>query len=121
MAEIGTFDVLGLLTSYLSSTLNVNVSTEIPDEIPEKFISIYRTGGVRQDIRNDTPQITMRVYARTELEAWELASNVRSSIQKLPALTPDVLSVAESGVRLMNPTMKTHRAYELVFFLTTTI
>lgn len=121
MANIGYFDVLALLQSYLSESIGVPVSSEYPDEPPEEFITIRRIGGNRKDIRNDTPQVVVRVFSTTEAKAWGLVCHVREAMAKLPTLTPDVIRVKESVCSIQNPKDKSHRAYYLLFFLTTTI
>lgn len=121
MAEIGEYDIIAELQAYLSDALGVPVSSELPPVLPKEFVTIKRTGGVRVGIRNDTPQVAVRVYSDTEVNAWELAKRIRRAMFELPSLTPDVLRVAESSVSVSNPESKAHRGYFLLFFLTTTI
>lgn len=119
MAEIGTFDILSLLTSYLRDVTGVPVASEVPEERPARFVSVFRDGGARVDVRFDTPRITIWAWGESEADAYALVNQVRTAMAALPSIDPRVTSVLETTTRINNHSSG-HRRYEAGFVLRTT-
>ena len=64
------------IVRYLSSRLSVPVSTNVPKERPPSFVTVERMGGGVSYGVIDSPQVTVRAWARTDYEASELAYEV---------------------------------------------
>lgn len=58
----------------------LRISSRVPDPRPAAWLRIMRTGGQRETIVSDRPQITMEAWAATETEAVELLGNARAYI-----------------------------------------
>jgi len=119
MAVIGEFDVLSLLVTYLSEETGVPVRTEVPEERPDVFVSVFRDGGVRSDIRFDRPRVTIWAWAKSETEAYSLVNAIRNAMAELPAKCVEVSSAAEQSTRVNNHSSG-HRRYESTWSLMTT-
>lgn len=62
--------------AYLKTVLpNIRSATNVPDERPDTWIQVTRTGGP-QDLAHDHAQITFHVWAPTRAKAAALAADV---------------------------------------------
>lgn len=86
MREVIVFpDIEQLLVDWLTEHLpeygyTVPVSTQIPDERPESFVTVPRVGGPRRNLVVDSPTISCDSYAIRPKPALELAQVVRGII-----------------------------------------
>lgn len=71
-----SYDVLADLTRYLSAKLGIPVSTQVPKNTPDEFVTIERTGGTA-GVGYDNPNLAVQVWSTTDAKAYTLALAVR--------------------------------------------
>ena len=83
-------DSEALLSNYLQANLpsligSVHVGTEVPNprNDDEGFIRIIRTGGPRQTLVSDGPQITLEAWAYNAERAYQIITNARALLHAL--------------------------------------
>lgn len=64
--------------TYLSTELaargvTADVSVQVPDVMPEKMVQVTLTGGTRENMITDRPQLTVECSAGSTIEASDLA------------------------------------------------
>lgn len=60
------------IVSLLSANLHVPVSTKIPDDRPEKFVTVQRIGGGMQNPVTDRVQVAIQAWDGSEVDAERL-------------------------------------------------
>ena len=90
-----SFDVIAALRTWLSSATGVGVYAAPPEERPDEFITIERTGGGAERGR-DLPSLAVQAWAPTEAEAYALALEVRDLF--IWNATMEVASISGSEV-----------------------
>lgn len=74
-------DIEELLVGWVPTVVaDVPVSTEIPNPRPSKFIRLIRTGGPRQGLVTDQPQVTFECWADRSTAASALAGELRPHV-----------------------------------------
>lgn len=116
---MATFDVLALLCKKLSEATTLLTATEVPEKRPEKFITVYRDGGPRDQLF-DSPIITVQTWAASDADAYQLALDVRAVIEGLANTSVPIRDVSQQSLRVNNYKDGTHR-YEAVYYLTTNL
>ena len=119
MTAIGSFDILAVLRSALEGACGVPVMTEVPEQRPERFVSVFRSGGFRTDVRYDHSRITIWAWAESEAEAYALINKARTAMDGLPTMYADVSATSESSTRVNNHTSG-HRRYESIWSVVAT-
>lgn len=66
------FDAVAALVAWLPGKCGVPVSSKVPEERPERFVTVERTGGARS-IGSDRPALAVQAWAQTDAEAAQLA------------------------------------------------
>ncbi|MGW9021264.1 hypothetical protein ACWGOE_07270 [Leucobacter chromiiresistens] len=64
----------------------VEVATEVPNPMPERFIKVDRTGGRRTNKVTERVQLTVLVWAPTKTEASDLAQEARGDLDELDSV-----------------------------------
>lgn len=93
MNEVIVFpDAVALLIGYLDEQLDgygitAPVHRQIPEERPAEFVRVLLTGGVRDTLVTDTPQVTFEAWAATAPRAHDIAQIARALVNALPGRT----------------------------------
>lgn len=99
------------LTSIDDDTL---VTNKVPADRPASFVKVFRTGGARQTMVSDFPEVTVESWAPTDTEAHDRAQLARAYVHAMRGTSPagvPVYKVTESGgpVNLPDPDSKSQR------------
>ena len=92
MANIEKF-----LIDYLRPLLpDVTVASDVPNQRPEKLVTIERTGGGADSIVLDRPLIMVQCWASSRVKACDLAATVDSLLLDIDAI--DLCSIERTGL-----------------------
>lgn len=91
-------DAVLIVTAWLRSELELDgepvpVVTLVPDPRPDRFVIIYRTGGVRRDLVTDLAQVTVEAWGADEKAAHDLAQHARALVHAMPGEVIDGTTV----------------------------
>lgn len=114
-------DILEILVKYLHEKTGVPTSTEVPPEIPDEYISIFRDGGFRQLIRYESSTITIYAWGRDDAQAYRLMQKIRKAMMDLPKEVLEVSHVEENVISVNDLTIDNRRRYEGLFFILSTL
>ncbi len=105
-----------IVLQYLSSALDVPVVLEIPENPPETFVFLEKTGGgEREFIVSST--IAVQSYAPSLSRAAELNEKVKMAMRNLITLD-SVARVQLNSDYPFNDTTRKRRRYQAVFDIT---
>src|SRR5690606_15009119 len=82
------------------ASVEVPVRGKVPDPRPDSFVTVRRTGGVRQSMVSDAAQLTVECWASSDEAAHDLAQTCRAILLALSGSTVDdvpVYRVSEVG------------------------
>lgn len=69
-------DIEQIVIDYLTEHIDVPVYAEVPNPRPPSFVTVERTGGPHKSIGLDQPLVAVQAWAKTRVEASELAYEV---------------------------------------------
>lgn len=102
--------------NYLKSALGTPVYFEIPEDAPEQFVLLEKTGSSRNN-RIDSATFAIQSYAETMYKAAQLNDRVKAAMDAMP-YTENVGRVAlNSDYNYTDTTSKRYR-YQAVYDLT---
>lgn len=111
-------DAEALVIAYLAPYLGgVPVGTRIPDKRPSLFLRVLRTGGPRETLVSDRPQITLEAWADKETVALGLLQLARAWLNRADGLIFGVEELSGPG-NLPDPTSAQTR-YTMSFMVRT--
>lgn len=76
-------DVLVTVIGHLNDSLTPPVSSKVPSDRPNSFVTVRRTGGVMQTRVSDAPQLTIECWAGSDIAAYGLAADVRKLLHEM--------------------------------------
>lgn len=101
-----------IVIQYLKNYLNWSVTGEVPDSLPDKFITVERSGGAREAMVLDMAEIQVSVYSKnSKLEAAVMADQIADI---MPSLVKDYEDVTRSKVNSIiqfDDTVRKYRRY----------
>lgn len=101
---------------FLTASLAWPVYMEEPEDAPEKFIIIRKTGGGRRDLISSA-MFAVQSYAGTLLEAAEMNEAVKAVLDRLTEL--DSIAASRYNTDYIYPdTAKKRRRYQAVYEIT---
>jgi hypothetical protein len=59
----------------------MSVTSRVPKPRPDRFVLVFRTGGVEQTVVSEQAQLTIECWASTDTEAHDLAQVVRGIVR----------------------------------------
>lgn len=74
------FDVITALCAYLFKKVGIDCYSYPPDERPDEFITIERTGGA-YSLAKDEPNLAVQCWSTTETDAYTLALATREALR----------------------------------------
>lgn len=89
-------DTVVIAALHLALTARADTATVVsfvPDQRPDRFVVIRRTGGPRRDPIVDNAQITIDCWDATDVDAHDLAQLVRALIGAMPGHTYNGVAV----------------------------
>lgn len=101
---------------YLDSVLPVDVYMERPEDAPESYVLVEKTGSQRTDYVYTTT-FAFQSYAPTLLEAAQLNEKVKAAIFDITVTDSISAAKIQSDYNFTNPATKQPR-YQAVFELT---
>lgn len=101
---------------YLDSVLPVDVYMERPEDAPESYVLVEKTGSQRTDYIYTTT-FAFQSYAPTLLEAAQLNEKVKAAIFDITVTDSISAATIQSDYNFTNPATKQPR-YQAVFDLT---
>lgn len=102
--------------AYLNNRINVSVYAEMPENKPDKFIIVEKTGSSRVN-RVNHATIALQSYAPSMLEASELNEEVKEVMDGIIILSNISSSRLNSDYNFTNSADKRYR-YQAVYELT---
>lgn len=93
MSDIVVFpDAVAVTIGYLSDELGdrgseAEVVKDVPDPRPDVFVTILRSGGVRQTVVSDNAVLIVECWAQTSADAHDLAQLCRALLHAMPGTT----------------------------------
>lgn len=101
--------------NYLTSELNVPVFMETPENIPESYVLVEKTGSGRDDLIHNAT-FAIQSYAASLYGAAVLNELVKDAMFRIIETEDVSRSELNSDYNFTNPTTKQHR-YQAVFDL----
>lgn len=98
--------------------LNIRSSLAVPEDRPQRFITVERTGGPGEWFR-DIPTLAVQVWAPYQYEAGDLAAVVARVARGVVAL-PNVAKCKPTSVHNFPDPYSKHHRYQIVLELVTT-
>lgn len=80
-------DAEALAVTWLSSRLDKQVGTKVPDPRPSQCVKVVATGGTRRDLAYREAQLTFECWADNETDAADLAALVDAHMNAAEAET----------------------------------
>lgn len=102
-----------IILDYLSETLTEPVYMEVPEDAPERYITIERTGSSTTDLI-ETVTLVVQSNAESLYEAAELNERVKAAMRDSVAL-PTVSRCALNSDYNYTDTAKKHYRYQAVY------
>lgn len=89
MTEIITFpDAEALTVLHLMSVVTgAYVSSDAPDPLPARLVTIQRVGGTKQNLVTDAPLLIIQAWSRDKGDAYDLCKLVRAHVDAMPGNT----------------------------------
>lgn len=113
-------NVQGDLRKRLADAFSpVEVKVNVPENRPEKLITVTREGGYRVNKLQDSPGIGIYCYAPTEQQAWELADKVADFMESLSFADGYELVAQETMYSDPDPYVKNQPRWYLSYTITT--
>ena len=109
-------DIISYLIDALSG-LNVRVASLVPSNRPLPLIVVSREGGGSEYFGFDYPLISIRVYHKTDAEAYALALRVKDILFELED-NPELTEVNLSGLVCISSSPD-EVIYQLTYYLST--
>lgn len=111
-----------LLVDWLNANpstarLNIEAFLDVPEDRPERFITVERTGGPGDWIR-DSPLLAVQVWALHRYEAGDLAEAVAKALREAVAL-PNVARVRVNSLYNFPDPESRQPRYQIVLELVT--
>lgn len=108
-----------IVLNYLSSQLDVPCHMTRPENPPDKYVLIEKTGGSEDEEGGhiETSTFAFQSYAPTLLEAAELNDEVKAAAKSLIVLNEITKSAYQTDYNFTNPANKQPR-YQAVFDIT---
>ena len=107
-----------IIRDYLDKTLSVPVYYEVPDEAPQRYVTLEKTGsGKSNHIENAT--FAIQSWAESTYEAAKLNEAVKEAMDDIVVLDEISRSALNSDYNFTDVTTKKHRyqaVYDLVFY-----
>ena len=72
------------LVAHLGGALGVPVSTAVPAQRPDRFVTVSRAGGPRLNLVQAKPTVLVECWATTTGAAWDLVSAAYDAMDALP-------------------------------------
>ena len=108
------------LLNALERGTNVPTYAEVPENPPQYFIVIERTGGAQRGHEQRAALIAIQSYAPTLLEAAELNEQVLDVMREIQFTEDEVIScILNSNYNFTDPDSKRYRyqaVFDLVYF-----
>lgn len=106
-----------IVLDILTDRLTVPVCMEVPEDKPESYVILQKTGSQRQN-RIDRATFAVQSIAPTLYEAAELNEGVKSVMDQLPYLTREVFRAELNGDYNFTDTDTKERRYQAVYIIT---
>jgi len=107
-----------IIKDYLDEQLSVPVYYEVPDDAPQRYVTLEKTGsGKSNHINNAT--FAIQSWAESTYEAAELNELVKEAMDDIVVLDEISRSALNSDYNFTDVTTKRHRyqaVYDLVFY-----
>ena len=102
-----------IVVAWLGTVSDYEVSGDMPEQRPEKFILVDRTGGPRESMVLDQAEILIEVYNKTSrLEASNEAQKIADAITQLLDQEPITRARVNSLVNL-NDIIGSYNRYQI--------
>ncbi|MCD8207804.1 MAG: hypothetical protein LUD72_07695 [Bacteroidales bacterium] len=96
------------ILNHMSDALNVPVYLEVPENAPEKFVVIEKTGSQREN-RITTSMFAVQSYGSSMMEAAELNEEAKIAMDDLIYLPEICSSKLQGDYNFTNATTKHYR------------
>ena len=105
-----------LVINYLSTNLaGWSITGEVPKTLPDKFITVERTGGGRNYMVQDLAEVQVSVYHKnSKLTASEMANEIADIAHGIYEDYEDITKVSVNSIIQNDDTVRGYRRY-LVF------
>lgn len=108
-------DIEALLVEYLSETLDIPVAADVPEVMPDEFISLERTGGQFNQMVLDNPSVAIQVWSTSRASAKNRAYEVDRLVRAMTDVYTDVVRADRNSLyNFPDPGAKKAR-YQIVF------
>jgi hypothetical protein len=78
-------DAEALVVQHLTGVLTgVLVTTDVPENKPDTFLTVQRIGGIQQNRVMDGPLLVFQAWANTKADAYDLAKLARAYVFAMP-------------------------------------
>ena len=109
--------VLNYLLEQNIEGIGQNVYLEVPEEKPDKYILIEKTGSGRRNLIDDASFAIQSISANSLLEAASINDTVKAIMNEFADHSPDVYSCRlDTDYNFTNPSTKEYR-YQAVYNL----
>lgn len=105
------------IVQYLSKTLDVSVSTDMPAKVLGRFVLVEKTGSSKENYINSAT-IALQSYAENTYKAAELNEAVKEAMENIVVHTDISKSKLNSDYNYTDTTKKQYRyqaVYEVIY------
>lgn len=104
-----------IIIAYLSNVFDIETYADVPKEYPVRFVTVERTGGIRDSLVIDRPMVAVQCWAETRRDAADFAYKVDDALRSLPAHNKRVTFARRNSLyNFPDPESKKPR-YQLVY------
>lgn len=110
-------NIEGTLQKALSASLGVPVHDSVPENPPDAFVTIERTGGGDEATKiSDNPTVVFDCYGATRDEAFNLANKLDAFIKSAPGAVDGIANATPNSVIVHYPdTVLRRERYESTY------
>lgn len=108
-------DIEEIIVEYLSDNLEIPVAADVPEIMPDEFISLELTGGGFGDIILDYPTVAIQCWAETRTDAKNLARKVDRLLRKICDSYYDISSAERNSLYNFPDPQSRKARYQIVF------
>ena len=106
-----------IILNALEDALDVPVYMEVPEDKPESYVLLEKTGSQRVD-RIDMATFAVKSIAATLLGAATLNESVKAAMEQLPQLTEEIFAAKLNSDYNFTDTKTKERRYQAVYNIT---
>lgn len=107
-----SFNIIAATCAELKARLDVPVSSQVPANRPDEFITIERTGGA-YSLGKDSPNLAIQAWSTTDAKAYSLALAAAEVVRNMRESVTQVCTSEVNGIYSFADTESRTPRYQL--------